>query len=136
VEFENSESEKSRPLQGQSPYVINTSLFYQNDKLGISSALMYNVIGERIIVAAQLNKGDIVKPDIIEKPRNVIDFTFSKKIGKKTEIKFGIKDILAQDFVTQQTFNYNTNGINKTATVTNRQFNLGRTWSLGLVFRL
>ncbi|HET7733023.1 MAG TPA: outer membrane beta-barrel protein, partial [Paludibacter sp.] len=33
VEFANSETERSRPLQGQSPFVVNTSLFYQNDKL-------------------------------------------------------------------------------------------------------
>ena len=31
-----------------------------------------------------------------EMPRNVVDFTFSKMIGKKLEIKGGIKDILNQ----------------------------------------
>jgi CarboxypepD_reg-like domain/TonB-dependent Receptor Plug Domain len=137
VDFGNSQSEQSRPLQGQSPYVINTALFYQNDKWGISSALMYNVIGSRILVAAQLNQGTVVEPSIVELPRNVLDYTISKKLGKKLELKFGIKDILAQDNHTQQTFEYTTpNGISKSATVTTKRYNLGRTWSLGIVFKI
>jgi hypothetical protein len=39
--------------------------------------------------------------------------------------------------LTQQTFEYtNLAGVQKTSTVTNRRFNLGRTWSLGVVFKL
>jgi TonB-dependent receptor len=137
VDFGDSKSERARPLQGQSPYVINTSLFYQNDKAGISSSIMYNVMGRRILVAARLNQGEVQDPDIFEMPRNVIDFNFSKKFGKYTELKFGIKDILSQDFVTQQTFEYTaTDGSKQTSTLINRRFNLGRTFSLGLVIKL
>ena len=137
VEFKDKESQRARPLQGQSPYVVNASLFYQNDKAGISSALLYNVIGKRIMVAAELSQGGVITPDIFEMPRNVIDFTINKKIGKFTELKFGVKDILAQDVLTQQTFEYtNLAGVEKTSTVTNRRFNLGRTWSLGVIFKL
>jgi len=136
VEFENIQTERSRPLQGQSPYVLNLGLFYQNDKAGISSSIMYNVMGKRIMVAAQLNHGEVVTPDIYEMSRNVVDFSFNKKIGEKWELKFGVKDLLAQDYVTQQTYEYVSNGVNKTATLNNKVYNLGRTWSIGATLKL
>ena len=136
VEFENTQTERSRPLQGQSPYVLNAGVYYQNDKAGISSSLMYNVIGKRILVAAQLNQGNVVIPDIYEMSRHVIDFSFSKKIAERWELKFGIKDLLAQDYVTQQTYEYVSNGISKTATLNNKVYNLGRTWSIGATLKL
>jgi TonB-dependent receptor len=132
VEFANAETERPRPLQGQSPVVVNTSLFYQNDKLGLSSSLMYNVMGKRVVVAAQLNQGQVIIPDIYEMPRHVVDFSLNKKIGKKFELKLGIKDLLAHDFVTQQTYGYVKNGVSKSATLTNKSYNPGRTWSLGM----
>jgi len=136
VEFENTQTERSRPLQGQSPYVLNAGLFYQNDKAGISSSVMYNVMGKRIMVAAQLNHGEVVTPDIYEMSRNVVDFSFNKKIGEKWELKFGVKDLLAQDYVTQQTYEYVSSGVNKTATLNNKVYNLGRTWSIGATLKL
>ena len=136
VEFENTQTERSRPLQGQSPYVLNAGLFYQNDKAGISSSVMYNVMGKRILVAAQLNQGAVVIPDIYEMSRHVVDFSFNKKIGDQWELKFGIKDLLAQDYVTQQTYEYVSNGVEKTATLNNKVYNLGRTWSIGATLKL
>jgi hypothetical protein len=136
VQFADAQTERSRPLQGQSPFVFNTSLFYQNDKMGISSALMYNVMGKRIVVAAQLNQGQVVIPDIYEMPRHVIDFSFNKKVGKKLELKFGIKDLLAQNFQTQQTYDYVKDGVAQSATLINKSYNPGRTWSLGVSYKL
>jgi TonB-dependent receptor len=130
VQFANSMSERSRPLQGQSPFVVNTSLFYQNDKLGLSSSLMYNVMGKRILVAAELNQGEVV-PDIYEMPRHVLDFSLNKKVGKHMELKLGIKDLLAQNFVTQQTYEYQKDGASKSSTLSNKTYNLGRTWTVG-----
>lgn len=135
VEFENVLTEKSRPLQGQSPVVLNAGLYYQNDKLGLSSNLMYNVMGKRILVAAQMNQGEVVVPDIYEMPRHVIDFSLNKKFGQKFEVKFGVKDLLAQNYVTQQTYEYVKDGIAKSATLNNKVYNLGRTISLGGSYR-
>jgi outer membrane receptor for ferrienterochelin and colicin len=135
VQFADVLTERSRPLQGQSPFVVNTSLFYQNDKLGLSSSIMYNVMGKRIVVAAQLNQGRVEIPDIYEMPRHVVDFSLNKKLGKKLELKFGIKDLLAQNFLTQQTYDYVKDGISKTAILTNKSYNLGRTWSIGVSYK-
>jgi outer membrane receptor protein involved in Fe transport len=81
--------DKQRPMQGQSPYIVNTGLFYENADLGLMANIMYNVIGERIITV-----GDPNRPSVIEKPRNLLDFTAAKKIGNRLEIRFGIEDIL------------------------------------------
>jgi hypothetical protein len=128
VEFADTESERTRALQGQSPYVVNAGLYYQNDDKGISANLMYNIMGERILVAAQLNQGTVLVPDIYEMPRHVVDFSFNKKLGKQLELKVGVKDILAQDHRTQQTYD---NGNDGSVTLTNKIYNTGRTLSLG-----
>ena len=132
VEFADKANEQNRPLQGQSPYVINAALFYQNDKAGLSTSVMYNVMGKRILAAAQLNQGEVVIPDIYEMPRHVVDFTLNKKLGNQMELKFGIKDLLAQNYKTQQTYEYEKDGTAKKATLTNQSYNLGRTFSLAL----
>lgn len=102
VKFEeNSINEHNRPMQGQSPYLINTGLFYQNDKWGLTSSLLYNIIGKRIVGIGKVDtsEGSTINndiPDMYEMPRNTIDFSITKKLGKQFEINAGIKDILAQ----------------------------------------
>jgi hypothetical protein len=132
VEFEDQEGERNRALQGQSPYVINAGFYYQNDDIGLSSNLMYNVMGKRILVAAQLNQGIVDVPDIYEMPRHVVDFALNKKIGKQLELKFGIKDLLSQHHITQQTFEYLEEGETKSVSLINKRYNTGRTFSIGL----
>ena len=136
VQFANALTERSRPLQGQSPVVVNFGLFYQNDKAGLSSSIMYNVMGKRILVAAQLNQGNVIVPDIYELSRHVIDFSINKKVGKRWELKVGIKDVLAQNFITQQTYDYVKDGVSKSVTLNNKVYNLGRTFSVGAVLKL
>lgn len=95
VYFAEGSFERDRAMQGQSPYLINTGLFYQNDDKGLSASALYNRIGKRIEtvgVPAQNPNDDI--PDIYEMPRNSLDLNLSKKLGKYVEIKAGIKDLL------------------------------------------
>ena len=91
------ERDKSRPMQGQSPYIVNTGLFYQNDSAQFSVTLLYNVIGRRIAFVGTVND-----PHIYEMPRNLLDLSISKKFGKHLSIKFGVKNILNQRIVFQQ----------------------------------
>jgi outer membrane receptor protein involved in Fe transport len=79
-----------------------------------------------------LNQGEVVIPDIYEMPRHVVDFTLNKKLGNQMELKFGIKDLLAQNYKTQQTYEYEKDGALKKSTLTNQSYNLGRTFSLAL----
>ncbi len=101
VKFEeNSGANHNRPMQGQSPYLINTGIFYQNEKLGLNATLLYNIIGKRIVGIGRVStsSGTTINndiPDMYEMPRNVLDFAVTKKFGKHIEINAGIKDILA-----------------------------------------
>ncbi|MCP9611824.1 TonB-dependent receptor [Coprobacter tertius] len=106
--FEKGAYERDRPMQGQSPFLINTGLFYQHDKSGWSASLLYNVIGKRIetVGIAKENPNDDI-PDVYELPRNLLDLTLSKKIGKRVEIKGGISDILNSKVVFKQFLHLN-----------------------------
>jgi TonB-dependent receptor len=86
----------TRPLQGQSPYILNTSLQYYNQKSAFSVALFVNRIGRRIAFVREING---LIPDVWENPRTVIDLSISKRIWKGLDAKFAINDILAQDLV-------------------------------------
>jgi outer membrane receptor protein involved in Fe transport len=80
-----------RPLQGQSPYLINAGLQYnskQENSTGVS--VLYNRIGKRIWAV-----GNIQDPDIYENSRNVVDLQLSQKFAKsRAEFKLNFSDIL------------------------------------------
>ena len=79
-----------RPMQGQSPYVINAGLQYDIEKSGINTTLLFNQIGRRIAYV-----GNDQYPAIWEAPRPLLDFQIAKKIIKnKGELKLNISDIL------------------------------------------
>lgn len=90
-----------RPLQGQSPYLINAGIFYASPK-GFNVNISYNLVGQRIAIA-----GSVQEPSVWENGRNVIDFQVSKIFKKKFEVKLNVKDILAQDLVYFQDINKN-----------------------------
>jgi outer membrane receptor protein involved in Fe transport len=84
----------TRPLQGQSPYIINTGVFYT--KKNISVSLFYNRIGERISAV-----GFNGYSDIYENGRDLVDATVQYKT-KKTEFKLGLTDLLSQGTILYQ----------------------------------
>ncbi|MDR2810838.1 MAG: TonB-dependent receptor [Tannerellaceae bacterium] len=94
VYFPEGSFERDRPMQGQSPYLLNAGLFYQHDEKGLSASLLYNRIGRRIesVGVPMQNPNDDI-PDIYEMPRHSVDFSLSQKIGSHLEIKAGIKDL-------------------------------------------
>jgi outer membrane receptor protein involved in Fe transport len=102
-----SENERDRPMQGQSPFIVNAGLFYQNDSIGLNAGLMYNVIGKRIAFI-----GNAVDPHTWEMSRHLLDFNISKKIGKWFTIKASVNDILNQKVIFKQIeeFERDTNG--------------------------
>ncbi len=91
---EEKEIETNRPLQGQSPYLINAGFQYNGEK-GTNISLLYNVIGQRLTFVGNQSFGDIY-----EKPRNLVDFQVAQKIiSKRGEIKLTVSDILNQNFM-------------------------------------
>ncbi|MEI7726390.1 MAG: outer membrane beta-barrel protein, partial [Bacteroidota bacterium] len=88
----------NRPMYGQSPYIVNAGIYYQTAKNDLSVSLLYNVFGTRIV---GIGTPDI--PNSYEMPRNIIDFSILKRFGNNVSLKFGIKDILNQEVLIQQT---------------------------------
>ena len=117
----------TRPMQGQSPYIVNTGTFYELEKHGLMLSLLYNIIGKRISAVGY----DM--PDTYEMPRHSLDFTFTKTLNKYTKIKGGIQNILNQDYVEKQFATFeNANGqqIRDQHTII---YNIGRYYSLGII---
>lgn len=79
-----------RPMQGQSPYLINASLQYDVEKLGLNTTLLFNQIGRRILYV-----GNNDFPPVWENPRPLLDLQIAKKVLKrKGEVKLNLSDIL------------------------------------------
>lgn len=121
---------KDRPLQGQSPYIINTGLFYSDDEKNFQLNLLYNVIGKRIFAV-----GGSFVPDTYEMPRNQLDLSIRKGIGERFTLKAGIRDILSQDFILLQDGNED-GRLDRNNDQAFRRFNPGRSFSLGISTKL
>ena len=107
VQFEKGSKEEDRPMQGQSPYLINTGIFYKNEPLKMDIALLYNRIGKRIIGVGRSegSTGDDSNsrvPHSYEMPRNTIDFSLAKKFGNHLELKLNVRDLLAEKIYYKQ----------------------------------
>jgi hypothetical protein len=139
VIFPTSATDKNRPLYGQSPYIANAGIFYQNSSNGWAASILYNVIGKRIIVVGQRaqNPQDDI-PDLYELPHNLIDITISKKIGKHFEIKGGIKDLLNEKYQFQQSFSFFNTTQNEQVkrNLNTKEFQRGTVYSLGLTYKI
>ncbi len=120
-------SEAKRPMQGQSPYIINLGMYYQDNDHGLMVSLLYNVIGKRIIVVGLDN------PDVYEMPRNVVDLLITKNIGEHVQLKGGIQDILNQKVVEKQFLEYkNAEGTTLKRNQSTLEYNPGSIITLGL----
>ena len=82
-----------RPLQGQSPYVVNAGVFYQDTDHGWQVSAQYNVMGPRIAFAGDLEQN----PTIIDMPRHQVDLAVTKSVGSHFEIKAGVQNLLNQE---------------------------------------
>jgi len=94
IELEgNSFQQSERPLQGQADFILNAGLYYEGFDNGFTASVIYNKVGERISKVGFGGLGDVV-----EKPRDQIDLSFSKKIFDSLNLKFVVRDLLAQDY--------------------------------------
>lgn len=92
-------AKETRSLFGQSPYIVNLFFGYNNDSLGLSANLSYNVSGEKVAVV-------IVgaTPNVYQQPVNQLDFNITKKLGEKFSLKFNAQNILNP--IIKKTYNY------------------------------
>ncbi|WP_448518166.1 TonB-dependent receptor domain-containing protein [Rhodoflexus sp.] len=119
-----------RPLQGQSPYIINTGIFYNNVEKDLQVNLLYNIIGPRIFIV-----GYEGYPDIYEMPRSQIDISVTKRLGRYLQVKVGIADLLNQEVLLLQDGNAN-GKFERTIDQKIQRFRPGTVFSTGISVRL
>lgn len=139
---------RNRPLEGQSPYIINAGLYYQGKNNALMISILYNITGKRIVAVGRPSPNEWEDiPDIYEMPRNSIDLTISKAIGKRFEIKGGVKDLLNEKVEYMQSVNavVNMDAYTKGAETGMKEFNRnqytriyypGRYFTIGLSVKL
>ena len=118
---------ENRPLQGQSNYVANAGLYYQDDESGITASVTYNVFGPRIFLVGSKDYGNWG-----ELPRNTIDIAINYPLNRRTALTFAVQDLLNQPVQLVQDVNqdgkfdrYGTNDLNIQKFTRGRYFNLG-----------
>lgn len=121
---------QNRPLQGQSPYIVNAGLYYNDVESGFAVNAAYNVFGPRIF-----SVGDNLFPSWWELPRHSVDFQISKLWAKRFETKLNIQNILNAAYRIYQD-NNSDNEIQEEEAVIHRyqlgtQFSLGVAWKFG-----
>lgn len=135
-------SEPDRPMQGQSPYVINAGIYYSSAKYGLNASLLYNRIGKRIVGLGKFNSADRSDvnshiPNTYEMPRNSIDLSIGKAIGKSLELRCSLKDMLSEEVVYKQfpVFRSEDGAEHKREQVT-RRYKPGQHFSVGIRWRI
>jgi outer membrane receptor protein involved in Fe transport len=113
-------------MSGQSPYIVNLGLFYNNAEKGWDVNLNYNIVGKRIAYV-----GTPTNPHTWELPRNALDLTVQKRFGEHFILKAGVNDILNQPVKFAQYHGVDENiEVYTRKYVPNRQFSASITWIL------
>lgn len=138
VTFDEGTNNIDRPMQGQSPYLINAGIFYNNSDKGWNAAVLYNRIGKRIIgvgnrygTSSDGTARNI--PNSYEMPRNSIDISAGKKFGK-WNLKLAVRDILAERYLFKQIEEVSVNSQKKSIEETTRSYRPGRNFNLSLSY--
>ena len=82
-------AEETRPLEGQSPFVLNLDLGYERFETGTSIGVFYNVYGDRLY-AVSLDR----TPDLYEKSRGVLDVTVRQALGRGFALSLAARNLL------------------------------------------
>ena len=88
----------TRPMYGQSPYIINMYLTYKR-KQDLEATLSYNTFGRRISV---ITPG---VPSIYELPRHDLGVNISKRLNNSWRMSFSVRDILNASYRFAQELN-------------------------------
>jgi hypothetical protein len=120
----------NRPLQGQSPYLINAGFQYDGPA-GTNFSVLYNRIGQRLALV-----GNTTFVDIYEKPRDLVDFQISQKVfNRKGEVRLTVGDILNQDVMSYHNMN-DKKSYNKGTDIVFTSYKPGVTFTVGLNYNL
>ena len=121
--------DSGRPLQGQAPYLVNVGLTYDSKRLGLATSIQYNIVGPYLVTV-----GSPVFASLWEVPRNSLDITFRKSIGKYFNLLLGAENLLNAVFQQNVDQDYNFRYSRKGDPYFYR-YHRGQYLSVGLQFR-
>jgi TonB-dependent receptor len=109
----------SRPMYGQSPFVVNFDLGYSSERLGTDINVVYNRVGDRLAI-----NSTGATPDVYEKSREMLDVIAAQKLWRGVSVKMSAKNIM--DAKKSLRYKY------KTEEPVYEEYSMGRTISLGV----
>jgi outer membrane receptor for ferrienterochelin and colicin len=83
------QTNRRRPLQGQSPYVVNLNLGWVGENANREFTLFYNVYGPRISEV-----GFDQLPDVNEQPFHRVDVAYAQGLAKSLRLKMSVANLL------------------------------------------
>jgi outer membrane receptor protein involved in Fe transport len=107
-----------RRMVGQAPYVVNLGVGYTSASGRTSATLLFNRVGSRIEAA-----GDLPLPDVIQNPRDVLDFSLRLPMAGTLSGRFDAKNLFDQKYETVQ------------GTVTRESWRTGRLFQVGMLWK-
>ncbi len=90
---------RTRPFQGQSPYVLNIGLSYDNFESGTSASVSFNRFGERL---SSVSLGGA--PNLFEQPRNDLYVSIGQDVFSLFHVNLSINNVLGDEFVESQRY--------------------------------
>lgn len=119
----NPSASSTRPLFGQSPYIVNVDLGYENSRTHTSANVQYSVFGRRL---SDVTVG--ATPDIFEQPRHDITLTASQRLWRNVDAKLTIRNILGSEVRKSAEF--------KGREYTYQRYGTGRTFGVAISYTL
>ncbi len=111
----------TRELFGQSPYVLNVDLAYNNGDRGTTVTLACNLVGKRLALVTS----DAL-PEIYEHPPAALDLILSQRLGSGWRVKLAARNLLDADV--EKSFRHGD------TTYYYERYRRGRTFTLGLSY--
>jgi TonB-dependent receptor len=117
------DADRTRPLQGQSPYTFNADLTYDNPEWGTTTGLYFNISGERLSAV-----GLFEQPEAFEQPFPQLDFNFSQRFMDYWSFSLSVDNLLDARYEER----VETLGQSRVF----QGYEQGRTYSMGLSYEL
>jgi len=113
-----SRTNDKRAMVGQAPYVVNAGLTWASGSGRTSTTLLYNVVGKRIVSAAEAPL-----PDVQEQSRNILDLSLQLALTDAFSARLDARNLLDEPFEVTQ------------GDVTREFYRSGRSFSVGISWR-
>ncbi|WP_233992780.1 TonB-dependent receptor [Salinibacter altiplanensis] len=110
----------TRPLQGQSPFLVNLNAGYQNPNSGTSVNVFVHRFGDRLQTVTRNGV------DLYEQGRSMLDVNASQRLLRGVTVKASVENVLDSEEVVSQSFRGNE--------FVNDRRPLGRTISVGVSY--